>query len=62
MRKPVLHVCKNKCADQLCGSREADQRLCFRYIDSTFRILSKYEILSLSPASVAVQLGLCWTW
>ena len=29
------------------GKREADQRLCFRYIDSTIPLLSKYEISSL---------------
>ena len=28
-----LHMQKNKDADQLCGNREADQRLCFSYID-----------------------------
>ena len=30
-RKPALCICKNKGADQLCGYRTADQRLCFRY-------------------------------
>ena len=33
--KPTFCICENKDADQLCGNREADQRLCFRYIDST---------------------------
>ena len=33
MRKPAFCICKNKDADQLRGDREADQRLCFRYID-----------------------------
>ena len=37
-------ICKNKDADQLRGNREADQRLCFRYIDSTIPLLPKYEI------------------
>ena len=41
-----LHICENKGADQLRGDREADQRLCFRYIDSTIPLLSKYEISS----------------
>ena len=41
MRKPTFCICENKDADQLCGNREADQRLCFRYIDSTIILLSK---------------------
>ena len=35
MRKPDFCICENKDADQLRGSREADQCLCFRYMDST---------------------------
>ena len=35
MRKPTFCICENKDADQLRGNREADQRLCFRYLDST---------------------------
>ena len=35
MRKPAYCICENKDADQLRGNREADQRLCFRYTDST---------------------------
>ena len=35
MRKPAFFIYKNKDADQLCGNREADQPLCFRYTDST---------------------------
>ena len=35
MRKPTFCICENKDADQLRGNREADQRLCFRYTDST---------------------------
>ena len=35
MRKPMFCICENKDAGQLRGNREADQRLCFRYIDST---------------------------
>ena len=44
MRKPIFCICENKDADQLRGNREADQRLCFRYIDSTIPLLSKSEI------------------
>ena len=35
MRKPAFCICKIKDADQLRGNREADQRLSFRYTDST---------------------------
>ena len=62
MRKPAFCICENKDADQLRGNREADQRLCFRYTDSTIPLLPKYEISSLYPSSVAVQPGLCRTW
>ena len=41
VRKPVFCICENEDADQLRGNREADQRLCFRYIDSTIPLLSK---------------------
>ena len=56
MRKQTFCICENKDADQLRGNREADQRLCFRYIESTIPLLSKYEISSLQPSSVTVQL------
>ena len=61
MRKPMFCICENKDTDQLRGDREADQRLCFRYIDSTIPLLSKSQISSLKPSSVAVQPGLCRT-
>ena len=61
MRKPTFCICENKDADQLRGSREADQCLCFRYTDSTIPLLSKSEMSSLRPSSVAVQPGLCRT-
>ena len=44
MRKPAFGICEKKDADKLCGNREADQRLCFRYTDSTIPLLPKYEI------------------
>ena len=47
MRKSTFCICENKDADQLRGNREADQRLCFRYIDSTIPLLSKSEISGL---------------
>ena len=42
VRKPAICICENKDADQLRGNREADQRLYFRYIDSTIPLLPKY--------------------
>ena len=47
VRKPAFRICENKDADQLRGNREADQRLCFRYTDSTIPLLPKSEISSL---------------
>ena len=44
MRKPAFCICENKDADQLRGNCEADQRLCFRYTDSTIPLVSKSEI------------------
>ena len=62
VRKPALCICENKDADQLRGNREADQRLCCRYLDSTIPLLPKSEIVSFLTSSVAVQPGLCLTW
>ena len=45
MGKPDFCICENKDADQLRGNREADQRLCFRHIDSTIYLLPKYGSL-----------------
>ena len=61
IRKPSFCICENKDADHLCGNREADQRLFFRYIASTIRLLPKSEISSLQSSSVVVQPGLCQT-
>ena len=44
--KPTICIGENKDADQLHGNREADQRLCFRYWESTIPLLLKYEISS----------------
>ena len=62
VRKQTFCICENKDADQLRGNLEADQRLWFRYLDSTIHLLPKYKILSLCPSPVAVQPGLCQTW
>ena len=45
-KNSFLHM-RKKDADQLCGNRKADQRLCFRYIDSTIPIFPKSEFSSL---------------
>ena len=47
MRKWAFSICENKDADQLRGYRKADQRLFFRYTDSTIPLLPKYKISSL---------------
>ena len=46
MGKPTICLGENKDADQLRGNREADQRLCFRYTDSTISPLLKSKISS----------------
>ena len=61
MGKPTICICENKDADQLRGNCEANQRLCFRYTDSTILLLLKSAISSFLPAPVTVQLGLCRT-
>ena len=59
MEKPTICIGENKDADQLRGNREADQRLCFRYSDSTIPLLLKSKISSFQLFSVLVQAGLC---
>ena len=44
MGKPTICIGENKGADQLRGNREANQRLCFRYSDSTIPLLLESEI------------------
>ena len=68
MGKPTICICENKGADQLRGNREADQRLCCRYSDSTIPLLLKSEIQAYSSflclcSSVCVGPGRkphCW--
>ena len=45
MGKPTICLSENKGADQLRSNCEADQRLCFRYSDSTVPFLLEFEIL-----------------
>ena len=46
MGKPTICIGENKGVDQLRSNCEADQRLCFRYSDSTVHLLLKSEIPS----------------
>ena len=62
MGKPTICIGENKDADQLRGNREADQRLYFRYTDSTFPPLLIPKFSRFWVSSVTVQPGLCWTW
>ena len=60
MRKPTICVyAKTKTQISFAVYREADQRLCFRYLDSTILPLLKSKISSFLPDSVTVQAGLC---
>ena len=61
MRTPAYCICENKGTDQLDVNRAADQRHCFRYIDSTIPQLLNSESSSLKSAFVAVQSGLFQT-
>ena len=45
MRKPTICIFENKDADQFCGSCTADQRLCFRHMDSTIPLLLISKVL-----------------
>ena len=47
MRKLAFTTCKKKGADRQRGNRAADQRLYFRYIDSTISLLPKFEMSSI---------------
>ena len=61
MGKPTICIGENKGADQLCSNCEADQRLCFRYTDSTFPPLLIPKLSRFWVSSVTVQAGLCRT-
>ena len=56
MGKPATCLGENKDADQLRGNREADQRLCFRYSDSTIPLLCLYRPVCVGP----VRKPHCW--
>ena len=45
MGKPTISIGENKGADQLHGQREADQHLCFHYMNSTIHLL--FQLLAI---------------
>ena len=47
MRKTTICMCENEGEAQPRGNREADQRLCFLFTDSTFPLLPKYKMYKL---------------
>ena len=53
VRKPDFCLGENKGADQLRSNCEADQRLCFRYTDSTISLLLLFYVLFLSHLLIA---------
>ena len=64
MGKPTICICEKKGADQLRGNREADQRLCFRYSDSTippkFQASSSFLCLYRSVCVGPFPKPYCW--
>ena len=46
VRKRDYCLCENKGADQLRSNCEADQRLCFRYTDSTIFQIRNFKLLA----------------
>ena len=59
MGKRTICIGEDKGADQLRSNCEADQRLCFRYPDTTAPLLLKSENSRFLLCSVTVQVGLC---
>ena len=57
MRGLAFCICEDKDAVQLRDNREADLRLCFRYLISTIPFLPKYKFLSLYLSPVTAQPG-----
>ena len=57
IKKPDFCICENKDADQLRGNREADQRLCFRYIDPSTLLIRNYKPLAIFCSCTARYLS-----
>ena len=62
IRQPTICLCETKDADQLCSNCTADQRLCFRFSDSTIPLLLKCKLSCIQPAYVPLQADCCRTW
>ena len=62
MEKPTTCIGENKGADQLGSTYEANQHLCFGYMDSRIPLLLKSKISIFKAFTVTVQAGLCQTW
>ena len=62
MRKQTICIGENKGAEQLRGSRKADQGLCFRFSERTIPLHFKAEVSIFQLSSVTVQSGLCRPW
>ena len=62
MRKQpfCICICENIGADQLRGQREADQRICCRYTDSTMPLLAKFIFCACTDRFVSDMFGNCW--
>ena len=60
MRKLAFCICEKKNADQVRGNLEADQRLCFPYIDNTIPLLPKYE--NLKPPAILCGCTAWFVW
>ena len=56
MRKQTFCICENKDVDQLRSNRKADQRLCFRYTDSTIPLLPISSLVCIGPGRTPE----CW--
>ena len=59
MRKPTMCICENKGADQLRSNCEADQRLCFRYTDSTIPLLFVNQKFPISSHLLCLYSSVC---
>ena len=55
MRKPTICICESKGPDQLHSNFEADQRLCFRFSDSTL-----VEVLMLELDGILASVFRAW--
>ena len=62
MRKLDFGLGENKGSDQLCSNCTADQRLGFRYMESTVLLLLISKISSFYLSSMTAQPDLSWTW